>query len=500
MKSASTLAFLIAVLWLLSACSESNLDVAPNDLTEESFFQDNQQVDLAVIGIYAKMTDYYWYRGGNFIHGLRHLPGDDITTIGDYPFETFAPLQPGDGEVNYFYEASYELINRANTVLQALEEAEEDVYEDLALRNAHQGEALFLRGFVNFLLWNFFGTAPLVTERVQGNDDLNAANSQGNELLDQAIDDFAEAALRLPSAWEAVNLGRATSRSAYGLLGKALMFRATVTNSAEDYTAAINAIDQITERTLVANFRDNFSPETENNEESLFEFQAGQSPQTDNVWLANDFDAAVGSMSAYWGFYSDGFHLFGKQLFVPTPKLMAAFESGDPRVASTLNPSDTTITKYVFNNVTSNSGVGSLNNPRILRYADVLLLKAEALVASGGSTTEAIALVNQLRERARNSADSATAAVPADYDPNETDRERVMEWVRNERFLELAGEEAHRWFDLRRWHLGGHIDLADWDFSSARSDFNFEVDKHLYYPIPTSEVDLNPNVQQNDGY
>jgi hypothetical protein len=135
----------------------------------------------------------------------------------------------------------------------------------------------------------------------------------------------------------------------------------------------------------------------------------------------------------------------------------------------------------------------------MLRYADVLLLKAEALVQSGGSLAEAIALVNQIRTRARNSGPAGTIA-PADYAPTEIDRNKVMDWVRNERFLELAAEEGNRWLDLRRWHLGGQLNLATWDFSSIGNEVDFDVTKHLYMPIPSRETDLNTNIVQNPGY
>ncbi|MEM6844944.1 MAG: RagB/SusD family nutrient uptake outer membrane protein [Bacteroidota bacterium] len=501
MKNISYLLGLTCLLGvLLYACNESNLDLTPGTLTEGGFFQDETQIDLAVLGTYAKLTDFYWYRGNDFVHDMRHLPGDDLTTLGDYPFETFGPLQPGTDDIGYFYQAAYEMVNRANTALQGIETAEEGTYQTEGLQDTHRGEALFLRAYAYFNLWNYFGTAPLITERIQGGDELNNPNSQGNQLLDQAIEDFTEATGLLPESWDETNRGRVTANAARGFLGKALVFRATVNDAPADYTSAITAFDQIEGRALADHFKFNFSPEHENNIESLFEFQAGQSPTNDNVWLPNDFDAAVGSMSAYWGFFDGNFSLFGQLLFIPSPKLIETFEEDDPRVDFTFNPADTTMTKYVFNDLKSNTGVGSLNNPRILRYADVLLLKAEALVASGGSTTEAIELVNQIRTRARNSTDSTASVVPANYDINQTDRDTIMEWIMNERFLELVGEEAHRWFDLRRWHLGGRIDLVNWDFSSARSDFAFDVDTHLYFPIPSNEVDLNPNIVQNPGY
>jgi hypothetical protein len=177
-------------------------------------------------------------------------------------------------------------------------------------------------------------------------------------------------------------------------------------------------------------------------------------------------------------------------------KLINSFDAGDPRQAFTLNPTTGAIRKYVASDNKSQSGVASTNNPRILRYADVILMRAEALVQSGGSLSEAIGLLNQVRTRARS---QGTGPNPANYDAVTTDRNQVLEWVRKERLLELACEEGHRWFDLRRWHLGGQINLSSWDFSSARNDVGFNL-KNLNFPIPQGELDLNPNMKQNTGY
>ncbi len=155
------------------------------------------------------------------------------------------------------------------------------------------------------------------------------------------------------------------------------------------------------------------------------------------------------------------------------------------------------ILKYVTNNNLTDSGAGSTNNPRILRYADVLLLQAEALVQSGGDLGQAIALVNRIRGRAN--AMNPDVDFPQDIVLAGQSAEEVMDIIRNERLIELFGEGGHRWLDLRRWHLGGQIDLTQWDFSSDRDDFAFSL-KNLYYPIPLNEIDLNPNARQNEGY
>src|SRR5690606_8110939 len=113
-------------------------------------------------------------------------------------------------------------------------------------------------------LWNVFGTAPVVTDRLMSVEEANElTNSSGTELLDQAISDLAEAATLLPLSWPGTllnqpTLGRVTKNSAYGLRAKALVFRATVTGSAADYAAAITDINSIEGRDLMANYAQNF--------------------------------------------------------------------------------------------------------------------------------------------------------------------------------------------------------------------------------------------------
>lgn len=139
-----------------------------------------------------------------------------------------------------------------------------------------------------------------------------------------------------------------------------------------------------------------------NNAESLFEFQAGQAFGFDNVWLDNDFDNAVGTLSIYWGFYCNcGNGTQGRSRYFDTPKVVNAFTGNDPRIAGTFDPPDRTVLKYAKRDKLSPSNVASINNYRILRYADVLLLQAEAVLQSGGSTSEAIGYINHVRARAR---------------------------------------------------------------------------------------------------
>lgn len=501
-----TLLFIFSV---VVSCKESFLEnPKPPAPTEDVFFKTQDDFERTVYGIYAKMNGWYAWNGGvqgvdggntpNFT--MWTLPGDDATTTAGGEFgapEAFGPLQASNRVVERFYNVAYEIISRANVLLEAQLD-EPGAYQSEELKNNHRGEALFLRAYAYFNLWNYFGTAPLVTIRVRSAGEALNPPSEGTQLLDQAIIDLQEASSLLPDTWDEANTGRVTKNSAFGMLGKVLVFRGTVTGSTTDFTEAIDAFDNISGVTLVVDFTDNHAADTENNAESLFEYQASQ-PSFDNIWLPDEFNNTDGSMStaSYTAFENINNFGYGGAQTVATQKLVEIFEAGDPRLPLTVDSTTRAVRKYILRDQKNQVGGSSVNNPRILRYADVLLLKAEAIVRSGGSLSEAITLINEVRTRARN---MGSSGMPADFSTSEADVETVKQWIRDERFRELAFEEAHRWWDVRRWAMAGEITLSNEFFDSDNSDLQFEYPKHLYFPIPLSELDRNPEMKQNPDY
>ncbi|WP_162417554.1 RagB/SusD family nutrient uptake outer membrane protein [Cyclobacterium roseum] len=492
------------------SCDDSTIELDPIGDTEAGFFQTEEQMNQAALGIYQKVTFFYTFRGGpnNFLQAIWQLPSDDLTTEANHPHEFFVGLNGNNGQLNAFYRFSYQLIARANTLLEKIEENGSFAYENQPeLMDYHRGEALFLRAWMYFRLWNTYGTAPLVTDRIIALENAFPPNSEGTELLDQAILDLEEAAQILPESWDDANKGRVTRNSALGLRGKALVFRGTVTANNSDFTAAIQDFDAISGISLAPNYGDNFNAAIENNDESLFEFQANNQTALNNVFLDNDSFAVVGDIGAYYGHFVRRPSWVGNTVYSATSSLINEFEAGDPRINYVLDPEPdqvTNVVKYIRDGNWTNPPGGpngsSRNNPRILRYADVLLLKAEAIVRSGGNLPEAVAILNQIRERARMSVENGeTSPVPADYMLAGNGENTVLEWIFKERRMELACEEGHRWYDLRRRHLAGEIDLKSWDFDSKRIDLEFE-DYHVNFPLPEIEVIENENLNQNTGY
>lgn len=515
---------IICSVLLLASCNDDTVNLTPIGYTEAGFFSSEQEFDWAVRGVYMKLGLYFAFQGAatNVIAAVWMLPDDDMTTRATtFAEENFVGLNGGAPRLSRFYNASYQAIQRANTVLEKQEERPEVYNVNPDLRNWHRGEALFLRSYVNFMLWNVFGTAPLITARIQNVEESNSIeNSTGTALLDRVITDLSEAAELLPATWPSTVLnlpvlGRVTRNSALGLRAKALVFRATVSGSNSDYTEAISTINAISGRALMADYGQNFDALFENNQESLFEYQANRSVGNVNAFLPPDDFAAIGEISHYLGNFNQMPSWIGNSFYTATQALYDAYPAGDPRIPNifgenpNFNGAAPNIVKYIARgswlpgNVPPGGNGLSANNPRLLRYADVLLLKAEAIIMSGGDIEEAVELINTIRTRARNStADGVPAAEPANRAAG-ADRATAIRWLFEERRLELALENGVRWFDLRRRHLASSpdlkIDLKALDFGSVQAGVQFS-DFNVNFPLPNGDVQQIAGVRQNEGY
>lgn len=489
-------------LFIYLGCDSSLLDEPkPQDPVEDDFFLTEQDFHLALIGMYASLTDYWWWNANNPAFPLWVLPDDQATTTGTttaaVDFEAFSSLEPTNAASRDFYAACYKIIQRANTLIEKNAEAE-NIYVTAGLKNAHRGEALFVRSFIHFSLWNYYGIAPVVTRRNTSIDQTFIGPSAGTDLLTQCITDLQEAATLLPASWDADNLGRITRNAAYGMLGKVLVFRGTVEGTTADFTSAINAFNAISGVSLVPNWTDNFAFDAENNAESLFEFQASRSA-VENIWLNNDFGTVNGNMSTagYTGFIANNQSASYGGRIKATQKMVDALAPNDPRTAYTLDADQRYVIKFALRSGPLPRNITSIDNPRVMRYAEVLLLKAEATLRAGAALTDAIGYINEVRTRARN---FGGGSFPEDLNTSETNPDLVMQWIRNEKLIELAFEEGHRWWDLRRWAMINEITLDDAFFDSDNTNFDFTYPKHLYYPIPQTELNRNNKMTQNEGY
>lgn len=510
------------------------LEVDPTAEVASIYFTTENRIQRGVGAAYANFASVYstQYQVGSPgpMHPFWLLPGDDLIQDGSgSTFDVFSGLTGADSRVEGMWKRTYQIISRCNFMLGKIEEPEVvAVYKSSALKNSNKGELLFLRSYCEMKLWDWFRKAPIQHKFIESIDQAILPPSKDFELLDSAISSLEEAATLLPSSWDQINLGRITKDGAYGLLTKCYALRACYNGkSASDYSKAIAAFEKISPSRKLVQFGDNFDYRKENNDESLFEYQASFNLKEDNSWLDNGFEGeggAAGQMGAFYSYSSDHWGSYGIGKIGPSLKLISAFNPQDPRIAETFsqNPDNlggrlwwvyhwdkfggNQLVKYVngargdcYDNKWS---VTSANNPRLLRLADVKLVAAEAYLAIG-KTADALKQVNDIRERARKStADGVEAKEPAALIAVS------MKDIMNERFLELAAEDGHRWTDLRRWHAAGYINLSTWSaadfgYNYDPKGFEFKAPKNLLFPIPVSELDRNPLMSasgQNPGY
>jgi hypothetical protein len=488
LKNITGILLLGATLTLLNGCTDFLTEDLKGNFSSATFYQNDKQALQALTGAYHAITfsnpdNSLWVfgdvasddavKGGN--------PGDqsEITYIDKYTTDA------NNGFVSNFWRFTYEGIARANNVIANVPE----VVMDEAVKARIIGEAKFLRAYGYFNLVNVFGKVPLKLLPQLTSETIHVPLSEVADIWAQIEKDLTEAAPVLPVTYSSADNGRITRGAALAMLGKTALYQGK-------WAAAIAGfvqVDALGIYRLLPVYADLFRLKNENGSESLFEIQhlSNQNPQTGstlNQWFAP---------SPEGGYYFNA----------PTQGLVDAFEKSaggetDPRLdASVGRDGQPWLNGDLFNagwsptgyltkkhqqplsEVSSSlKGDGSLNYT-YLRYADVLLMKAEAYNETGRADS-ALANLNRVRQRARA---SFAGTPPADLlaDILTTDQALLRTAIRHERRVELA-QEFHRYFDLMRWGK-----------SEAESALGvlFNYDTNRWFPIPQAEIDANQGIK-----
>jgi starch-binding outer membrane protein, SusD/RagB family len=527
---------LIGALFIFSECEEK-LDLAPlGELNSESYYKNESDFDAAMMSPYSTLLNFYYDQfGSGFLRPVM-LASDDLRDErGETKEEEIFNWTPGNGRFRNIWDESYKGIMRANVILDRLPEADNFGDEDNKAR--FEAEAKFLRGYFHFILARHFGNPPVINELIRSLDESRKPNSEIGEIWDLIEADFRFAADNLPESWGEDNKGRVTSWTGKAFFGKAQIFRAQWLNEPGKYSDALTNLNDVINNgpyQLLSDFGDNFLQSAENNAESVFEIQFSRGDF--NPWLPVDFGLSLGSNAGaagtgrkiFTGASCDnescapGGNVHGYGVVLPMQSLVDAFEPNDARRVQTVYvPGDMytedkaydpswsftgyNIAKYIKPFVPSGFPPNwSGNNERVMRYSEVLLLAAEAeTLAPNGNLARAAELLNRVRERARNYyevwyGEAAPAGTLPDR-PSNVSEEQMMDWIINERRVELAFE-LKRYDDLVRWHRAGIIDIAtDIDFGNELANNNWD-ERHLLKPIPQRELDNNPNLQQHSEY
>ncbi len=531
------MALAFAMLIPLQGCNEDRLEILnPNTVSQEAFFSGESDFRLAVNGMIHPITAVLFW--GRVVHTGPLLRSDAFNVVPFQQNTTMSTLNgaPGDRWASDMYPQLYQTIRRANTIL---EEANEEVLPPGDARNEILGQAYFMRAFAHWYLGAFYGNVPIVLKvAAQDNPEevFPTQNTQA-EVFAAVIDDLGMAAQMLPETWPATDSGRATRGAALALRGKTNLYLGNYSAAATDLQAVVDS--GVYSLLPAARYGENFGTgDTENNEESVFELQF--TPQEAFVWGADV--PQTGAQTNFHIDYSPPVEALDRSHFI-NPHILAVFEAngdvvrrnatiafdypGGTGYAGIPFVEDFTITlaenpmadeidddleiaagfgvdalftrKYsgMDSGLTRDEipGFGQVlgNNWRIIRYADVLLMLAEALNETNDQAG-AVALINQVRTRA----EIASIAVGS--------QQEVFDAIVDERIMELTGE-GHRFLDLVRWGLaqevlgqGSTIAGGRHPKSLAGSNAFFTPNQDEYIWIPIGELNANPNLNQNPGY
>ncbi len=565
----------MAFLMVGVSCSDEFLEIAPAGALADAQVGTKDGIDGLLIGTYAALNGVF----GNRFEGPNHWITGSImggeankgTDAGDYsainPFQRYEH-DPTSGDINNLWRGRFEGVNRANKVLAALTAAEDILPAD-ASRLA--GEARMLRGHFYFDLKKHFNNIPVFDETLAAGEIIEITNT-ASDAWGQIEADFQFAYDNLPGENGA---GRVNKWAAAAYMGKAKLFQGKFAEAKTwfDDVIANGTTSNGIKYALLEDYAQIFNAENDNHAESVMDVESANN--TGNVQNANAFDdlnypynTGPDGPGNCCGFFQPSFELTNSfRTASGLPLLDKSYNSDpiandynvesddaftedagplDPRIdwsvgrrgipyldwiehpgkawirsqpyAGPYSPKKFIYYKSQENSFTDGSswtrGYATMNY-NIIRYADVLLMAAEAEIEAG-SLEQARTYVNLVRARAANPAfwvQENDGSGPAanyeitEYPPSQfASQASAREAVRFERKLELSGE-GHRFFDLVRWGVAAEElnDYLAYESTLLVTKFggaSFTAGKNEYYPIPQTQVDIQgPEVLvQNPGY
>jgi hypothetical protein len=499
----------IAAAILTTSCSDF-LDPEPNDvLAPENFYSTGQDAVTAVNSVYAQSVWFYFW---NFYQS--DVASDDVIATSNFGTD-------GHQLANYTLDASlwslndnwsnaYLTIFRANIVV--------DRVPPIVMNETDKarvlGEARFMRALMYFNLVRMFGGVPLILHELKSVAEAQTPRATADEVYTQIIEDLVAAKAGLPASYSSsADLGRATSGAAQALLAKVYLTRGSYALAAQEAGELITSNRYM----LNAVFKDNFKIAREiTNSESIFEINYGSPDQAAGV---------VGSVHTLFTLPSGfpGGDAYG--LIEVNPQLLSLYGATDQRgnhntyMEQTVHNRTTggPITAYVTargdtvtwgvpggaafakwidetntQNMTARSWQSQPNNWIVLRYADVLLMYAEAVARGGAATAGTAELrLNQVRSRANIATVSGLSSAA------------LVDSIMVERRREFAFE-GQRWYDLSRWGLMDATVRAKTTFVSTYRPG--ETTPHgtpgasNLFPVPESQLNTNRQLAQNPGW
>lgn len=461
---------LVAIVF--SSCNDFLTADLKGDYTSDNYYTSAESATMAVNAVYNSLYgSTLWIFGDvasdDAVKGGNAGDQADINAINDFSASS------DNGVLSTYWQASYETIARANNAINNISK----MNFDASLKARLIGEAKFLRAYSYFNLVNIFGRVPLKTS----SDEINVPLSETSAIYSRIETDLKDAIDALPASYSA-DKGRVTKGAVYALLAKTDLYQ----KKYSDCVANIEALEALKQYDLVKQYANLFKSGAEDSVEVVF-----------GLRFINNSEVSLGNNLNVWfspaiegGYYFDA----------PTQSFVDAFTENtaagvvDPRLdasigrdgkpwfnKTTFSSSWSEATGYLVKKYNEDAvpGVAKAQSTvpyHIIRYADVLLMKAEALEELGGSDnlTKAASAVNRVRARAGLAATTATTQAA------------LRTVIRNERRKEL-GFEFHRFFDLMRWGREAAENALGADLKWSEPRF--------YFPVPQAEIDANQALQ-----
>ena len=486
MQRALVLSFIASIITLQS-CKKSYLNVDPaGNVAATQFWRNQADATQAVSAMYANLHE--WSNIAFAPIAVESMGSDDVnkgSTASDASFmndfHNFS-ANSGEGQISDFWGGEYKTINFANQILDNVPA----ISMDAALKSRYLAEAKFIRAWCYFRLVRAFGDVPLRLHTPKNASEYNIPRTAKEAVWTAIETDLTDAAAVLPQSYPAADIGRITKGAALALHAKAAMYQKKWADVLT-YTNQVMGLGY----SLFPDYEQMFRTTHKNNSESIFEIQCLLIPN--NPAASNSQYSQVqgvdGSTGGGWGFN------------VPSADLAAAYEAGDPRRDATIifrgetTPEGDVIPgagnstmynqkSYVpFSLYVSGFNEGAQQNKIALRYADVLLMNAEANNELG-NTAPALASLELVRARARGANNAILPKVTT------TDQTALRTAIWNERRVELA-LEFDRYFDvIRQGRALAIFGPRGW-----------KAGKNEVWPLPQNEIDLSAGtLTQNPGY
>ncbi|MEH6307816.1 RagB/SusD family nutrient uptake outer membrane protein [Olivibacter sp. CPCC 100613] len=472
---------------LMTSCKDFLEEDARSDMTVGNFYKTEADADAAVVAAYDLLNNQWdiYYRG---VYLLAELPTDNATCgVGVANANIFAldafTFGPVNDRINAVYTGHYTAIKNSNAAIDNIPA----ISFNVAKKNRLLGEVRFIRALLYYNLVRLFGDVPLVLHQATSLNEVNIARSPAEEIYQQIVADLTFAEEYLDEANSSANNGRATKASAKALLASVYLTR-------KNYALAKSKAEETLNLSgygLEESYFDLFTPENKQNREFLFAVQnKGMTGTGNGFGLALFLPRATIPLPG-------GGTVAGNSADVPTEEFYNSFLPGDLRRNRTFfteyDAGAGKVTfkphwyKYFDPAAISTLGEGNLNYA-VIRYAEVLLIAAEASNELEGPGDEAYNAINRVRRRAYGlPVDRTDPAV----DLRNLSQSQFREAILDERRWEF-GFEGIRWFDLVRT---GKLQEV-----MQKKGIQDVKDYHNLFPLPQRELDVNKLLTQNPGY